>query len=854
MKRSIGILTLLTILFSMLVGCRFTQTDSQETREPLIITLAGYGVHRQAYQDLGQQFQEQYANIEIQYVSLDERFAHLTAREMAALADVLILDGQPPTNAATAFLNLDPLMTADPTFDATDFWPGIMDACQAAGVQVGLPFRANASLLFFDKAAFNAVGLPYPEPGWSWESFQQVAQALTRREGEQITRYGFLDGGRPLLLLAPLVDNLITQSGYQPDRLVTELDWYVTLANQEVIPAYTDDAIANIRNRDTLISSRQAAMWIGSQNNLDQWRDLLGADLGIAPFPTNDSIVSSNVVSAGCIVISAGTTQSQAAWEWVHFLTRQLPVQPAGQQVAPARPSLAQSSNYWQQMDESTAASIRYALEHGWYSHGAMAEVTAVGEALHQALTGMTSLAEALTDTVATQATPPSAPEPGSTPIAMATPRTTPVAADVVTVEFDVSRVYPRERQAMVALAHAFNESQNNIEVTVYTGGSPFQGPYGSGDMAEIYDCFAWTGSISSLATDRFYSLSPLIATEDTFFQTDFSQAHLEANQIDGELYALPVAIRPLVIQYNVDLFAEAGLDTPAPDWTVDDFWTTAAAAAHDDGNRRIYGFSPGLLFPENLLLLIPEAVPFYDLDSFPPAAIFTDPAVNHSLTWLADMVAAGVLYPIEPLGTRAFMSNIDSRQEEARVIETGQVAMWVEQAGRHDYAFQVGEIPFPPTELMLLSGQVPITISLVISRRTDDPAGCWQWFKFLSSQPGAFPGAPARLSLLESPEWTATVGSESAVAYREMASRPLLIRSQDPTVLAQSRITFPYNFWWEDALRHTFAGSNRRETLEDIQHRADAYLVCITALNVQVPDPEQSMACVREADPGFER
>ncbi|BDZ64057.1 ABC transporter substrate-binding protein [Agromyces mangrovi Wang et al. 2018] len=68
----------------------------------------------------------------------------------------------------------------------------------------------------------------------------------------------------------------------------------------------------------------------------------------------------------------------------------------------------------------------------------------------------------------------------------------------------------------------------------------------------------------------------------------EFDSAIVEGTQVDGEQVAVPYDLGPLIVFYNADAFAEAGLDAPAEDWTVDDF-SEAAAALSGDGK---YGYA----------------------------------------------------------------------------------------------------------------------------------------------------------------------------------------------------------------------------------------------------------------------
>lgn len=68
----------------------------------------------------------------------------------------------------------------------------------------------------------------------------------------------------------------------------------------------------------------------------------------------------------------------------------------------------------------------------------------------------------------------------------------------------------------------------------------------------------------------------------------EFDQAIVEATQVDGAQYAVPYDLGPLVVFYNADAFAAAGVEPPATDWTVEEF-EAAAAALSGDGT---YGYA----------------------------------------------------------------------------------------------------------------------------------------------------------------------------------------------------------------------------------------------------------------------
>jgi ABC-type glycerol-3-phosphate transport system substrate-binding protein len=841
------------LLFSLLLfACRSQDNGAELSDVENTITLAAPAGFQAAYEQLIQQFQEDQPRIRVQFVPLSRQQAGLSLREQATLADVLLLEGQPPTaDAAVAFLDLTPLMAADPTFDGSDFWPGLMDACRAAGVQVGLPFRANASLIFFDKAAFDAAGLPYPGPGWSWEDFRQAAQAFALSDGEQTTHYGFVDSGNPLGLLAPLVDNIIAQSGDRLDgrHLAAELEWYVSLANENVI----------LSESGSLPHERQAAMWVSSQFGLTAARAALGDDLGVVSLPSAAGMSQSNPVTAGCALISAGTTHSQAAWTFANYLSRQALFATGFYPAAPARPSIAQSGGYWEGMAPETAVALRAALENGWYRRADMPELTTVGNALYKALSGETTLAESLPGTVEIQPAP-LPPTPDGDPVVVATPRATPTpGSDVVVIEYSV--IAHEDWDAAIALAEAFNESQDRIRVNATT---KLVFPEGGNlvNYAGEFDCFMDSyrpglayEQFGDAYLDAYYSLSPLFEAEEAAFQNDYAamSEYLEWGMVDGQLYGLPVALYPVVLRYNADLLAQQGIAPPTADWTIDDFWALVQAA----GSGSAYGLvALDGIWPDELLSFVPGAAYYFDLDTRPMQPKFTDPAVIGALEFLGQMAEGGVLYPeTHWVSRRTNREEGEVKGQAGGVINLGRAAVWGHPVGSgagggSRVAF--GVAPFPQRTLPNLGGNEGSgrTVMLYISRRSPDPTACWEWFKFLTAQPGAFLGIPVRQSVRESQAWRDAVGEETAVAYEIMYSRP---QGREPDMGWE---TWAYRLWWGDALLSVFQGEDPALVLAEAQRRAERFYDCYAPLaelaSPDFPTYTQVRECAQLADPDF--
>ena len=130
----------------------------------------------------------------------------------------------------------------------------------------------------------------------------------------------------------------------------------------------------------------------------------------------------------------------------------------------------------------------------------------------------------------------------------------------------------------------------------------------------------------------------------DAIAEDDYAPAALDAFRFDGdELTCMPQNVSSLEVYYNADLFADAGLEPPAADWTWDDF--LRAAEALTEGDRFGVGVEPSLI----------RVAPFVwsaggdvvDDPTTPTTLTFDDPAARKGLDFFLDLqLEHGVVPP----------------------------------------------------------------------------------------------------------------------------------------------------------------------------------------------------------------
>jgi multiple sugar transport system substrate-binding protein len=87
-------------------------------------------------------------------------------------------------------------LVASENVDLSQWYEGCLNGITVEGNLLGLPFKAHPGLavVYYNKTAIEAEGLPIPENDWTQEEHIELAKALTKTEGDRVTQFGFLPG------------------------------------------------------------------------------------------------------------------------------------------------------------------------------------------------------------------------------------------------------------------------------------------------------------------------------------------------------------------------------------------------------------------------------------------------------------------------------------------------------------------------------------------------------------------------------------------------------------------------------------------------------------------------------------
>ena len=847
------------------------QTNVQKEGE-VVISFAANEYQRSLYEPLIEEFNQQNPGIIVQFVPLPQLEPGELLEEadwyrmLASAADTTLTYGvwSVGSGVSAYFSDLVPLIDQDPAFATEDFWPGALDACgDQEGHILGVPLLVNISGIFFDEEAFDAAGLARPAPGWTWEDFRESATVLAQKNGDGI-RYGYVERSYLFTsIMAPIVGAYLDHTGGEVDAQVlqSELEWYLDLVEQHAINPMRGVEEQDQQQQlwqDFFKGDNPPAMWPGylaefipgatvSMDSEDPFAGMAIDEYGFAPFPVNGdgSGGGASLASLTCGAISAGSQHPQAAWEWLSFLSQQWLLRDRSAweiTQAPSRPSVADRVGFWNNLPENVVPGVRFALNHAWFGSLYPGTFEAIDAALTEAVRGenFATVYENL------PAESPSIPEPtaDNAEIVVATPPAPPpTGVTVINYYYDgLNSPYGGD---IKSLTEDFNQSHPDLFVKVSGFDNPSENQDWLAYLAKKYDCFSWYSASGNQSTDSLLSLNSLFESEGPNFTQDYPPILLDEYRVDGNLVGLPTSSQPQIMAYNADLLAKRGLTAPPNGWTFDDFIQMATAASSTADGETSYGFVTNAWDP---FLLEGQGIPLSDPS--PDSTQIDTPEMLSGLTWIEELVKSGVV----------LVQGRDNWQEVNQAVASGQVAFWKTMVDTPVEYLNPGDEPgysikFAPLPAIRDQNSViyaAITRANYISAQTSNPQACWTWIKFLSEQPGAYPGVPARLSVASSPAWTAQVGEQNADVYRFAFSH------LTPTSELSGSISIlqPLTIWMNRALTAVLNGEAPEQALSAAQAKADTYLACVQPVETAGMNDEdlrkEILNCLQQSDPNW--
>jgi multiple sugar transport system substrate-binding protein len=859
--RFVGVTAVLVLIIGLFAlwqqGMSGTEESADQTiinpDEATVITFACMDYERSHYEQLAQDFSIDNPDIRVQFISAEQasgwqRQGSVVSSDgsefekLASAADTFAWFANLRPGDWSSLLDLGPFVDA-PSFPRDDFYPGVLDHFRWQGAIYGLPSDINLFMIFYDKKMFDEADIPYPYIGWTWDDLIKAATQLTQREGDTVTRYGFVDNFFDDTVWAMLrqYDVPLWDEGIDPPQPLLN-----TPPVADVMRRYTDMAlsyeimsppeIGSNLLASTLINEGKAAIW--TDFSFDLKHHSHRTDLGLAPFP--QEVRAANPYSLDGFFASAGTAHPDAAWRWLAYLSANY--EPPIPGMLPGRRSVTEGLSWWKELGEEYKAAFEHALAHPLLPDHTLDTplLVALSDVFEDGISVEDALEEAQVNALTTQselaAIKPSAPKPVATPQPMpAEGQTVITFAPHLTLNTDLA---PFEK-----LAASFNASHPSVWVQVV---SP-PNPYSLAEQAMTTDCFGGKYDVQSPEVRQFVrNLQPFLDAETDFDLADYYAAPLDWSRHDGELWALPYQTDALMVYTNLDRFAEAGVVPPEPGWRFEDF-VDVVVALSDAGQ---YGFTTREgTYGDLVFFLERMGARLYDDSQESPTPTLDDPTVVAALGRYAELSRAQALTPATPSTQSGWPDTITAGSHPDQV-ESGQIAMWVDALSNYAFApplpFETGAAPLP----VGVQASTEFDVSAYyISAHTSEPQACWEWLRFLSDQSEAVGLLPVRRGVLPPPElWQGRVSESALLAYQatlEYAHTSLFdLRWESPW------LAYAYP-WLDAAFQAAVRGEDAGGALREAQDKAQALVACLETAEGFF-DHEELRACAQQVDPEY--
>ncbi len=356
--------TTVLLAFALLValsGC----LRSTPTPEPVTISFAHADYDTAYLQRLLEEFNERYPYITVE---LRPKRYDMLGGIGAGDADAFVTSQFALSwlSEQGSILDLTPFLEQDGTFDREDFYPGTLGLYIRGGRTWAIPASTDLMVMYYNQDLLDQYGAPYPEIGWDWDDFLTTATLVRDPEADT---FGYITGVEAFDALTfiyqhggRIFDDLENPSRTTFDDPLTieALQWYADLYYQhDVAPTQEQVRQSFTRGNPRVgVWLGRVGMWSGmlSERGGQTWPTEWDMRWGVAPLPRDQQPMTLTLVEG--YFISAQTDQPDACWQWISFLSKQMP-----QRQAPVRRSLAESAEYEEQVGREIATVVQASMD-----------------------------------------------------------------------------------------------------------------------------------------------------------------------------------------------------------------------------------------------------------------------------------------------------------------------------------------------------------------------------------------------------------------------------------------------------------------------------------------------------------
>ena len=255
------------LLMPLLSACQMLSPSP--TPEPVTIQMGLLDVVSEAYDPLIERFNQDYPHITVEIVNVYSPDLDILLAPSYYLSMLREGGGLPGT--PVGLTAMDAYVEADADFELADFFPGSVDALRQDGQLWGIPAQLDMMVAYYNKDVFDAYGVPYPQPGWTWDEFLMTAGQVTH-VNQGVFGYAPVDPLMDALAMiyargAWIMDDVRnpTRMTFNAPQVVDAVDWYADLFYvYNVAPTQEQARAADMATITGAVYQDKVAIWLGS--------------------------------------------------------------------------------------------------------------------------------------------------------------------------------------------------------------------------------------------------------------------------------------------------------------------------------------------------------------------------------------------------------------------------------------------------------------------------------------------------------------------------------------------------------------------------------------------------------------
>lgn len=354
----------LFLIFSVFIAITFSSC-SNEPRDAkiskgeakILLRVAYWGVPEEAKinEKILMSFERKHPNISVRKEVIPVRGYHekLLVEIMGGVApDIMLINDKllPEFAQKGVLLNLKPYIQRD-DYSLDDFFVSYLQDSTYRGELYGLPEGGGAVVIFYNKDLFDQAGVSYPHGDWTWDTFLEKAQKLTKDiNGDgRIDQFGVFPGVFWAHLLpwiweagGDLLNEDMTECKLNSPEAIKGIQFFFDLIHKyKVAPGTVQLGAAS---GPLLFEMGRVAMYVGGPWDVPQFKQKKNLNWDVYFYPRGKAGRFTRS-SSNCYTIWSGTKHPDEAWQLLKFLVGQQAVKIRAEsgEAVPPRKSIAYS-------------------------------------------------------------------------------------------------------------------------------------------------------------------------------------------------------------------------------------------------------------------------------------------------------------------------------------------------------------------------------------------------------------------------------------------------------------------------------------------------------------------------------